>query len=420
MDKNIEKEIALFRYSLIAPAVANTYEASSVTQYLNFVASKTHKLPDGKEVKYSSNAIRKWYYDYKSKGISALYPKKRLDLGLPRALSNEAIEKIHEIKENLPYITGKAIYQKLVEDGYILSKKTSLSTIHRYIRENNLKPSQLQPNEVKAFEMEYSNDCWQADTTRGPKIKINGKVHQTYLIAFIDDASRMLLHAQFFFNDNAINMQQVFKKAISKYGVPKRLFVDNGSPYDNLQLRLICASLGVVLIHARPFCGASKGKIERVFRTIKDGWMNAIDWNVFIGLDDLNTSLNQYLDKNYLNSIHSSIKASPRDRFLKDYERCRFVPNEDLDDHFLHRKERKVNNAAIIKLDNKEYEVPQKYIKQKIQVRYLPSDMSKLYVFSKDNKIQETVYPVKKIDNSKIKRSSIDFTTLQKGESKNV
>ncbi len=158
-----------------------------------------------------------------------------------------------------------------------------------------------------------------------------------------------------------------------------------------------------------------KGKIERVFRSIKDGWLHTIDWNEFSSIEELNLSLNDYLDLNYTNKIHSAIKTTPRERFIKDYERIRFIEKKDIDYHFLHRKECKVNNAAVIRLNNTEYEVNQKYIGQRIKIRYLPSDMDKVFIFSNDNQILDTAYPVRKIDNSKIKRKSIDYTEIWDG-----
>ena len=119
--------------------------------------------------------------------------------------------------------------------------------------------------------MEHVNLCWQADTSAGPYIKINGIKYKTYIIMFIDDKSRLIMGYDVFFNDTATNMQKVLKNAIKTYGKPKRLFVDNGGPYDNKQLSLICASLGIELIHAKPYSPEAKAKQERLFRTIKDG-----------------------------------------------------------------------------------------------------------------------------------------------------
>ena len=260
-DKDMQ-ELALFKFSLIAPVVNNTYVAISQIQYFRDIAAKSHILPNGKNVKYSSGAIKKWFLNYKKGGFDSLITKIRSDAGMPRVISNEAITKIHDIKDKFPYITGKLVYQKLVEEGYVKASDTSMASIHRYIRENNLKRNQVSPVERKAYEMEYANDCWQSDTSHGPVIKVNGQKRQTYLITMLDDASRIIAHGEFFFNDNAVNMQSIFKKAISKYGLPKRLFVDNGCSYKNDQLRLICASLGVVLIHTKAYSPESKGYVK--------------------------------------------------------------------------------------------------------------------------------------------------------------
>jgi len=416
MDSKKQQDLALFRFSLIAPLVNETYEAISKSQYFRDIASKKHTLPDGTVAQFSSGAIKKWFLNYKHGGFDALMPKSRLDIGKSRTMDSNAISKIHELKGTFPYITGTLIYHKLIEEGYIKETTTSLASILRFIRENNLKRNQVAPTDRRAFEMEFANDCWQSDTSHAPIIKVDGQKKQTYLITFIDDSSRLILHGQFFFNDNAINMQTVFKKAISKYGLPKRIFVDNGTPFKNNQLTLICASLGIELIHAKPYSPESKGKVERSFRTIKDNWMNGINWNDYASLDDLNTDFNKYLNEKYTNTIHSSIDTTPRERYLKDMVKIKFIPVEELDNHFLHRLTRKVNNDATIQLNCNQFEVPAKYMGQKINIRYSPIDLDKAFVFDKYNKITDTIYPLKRVDNSKIKRKVIDYTKINGGK----
>lgn len=406
------EKIALFRFSLIAPLVNDTYEASSKMQYLRNIASKEHKLPDGTEVKLAASTIKKWYLNYKNIGFDGLIPKIRNDAGKPRTIRHDAIEKISEIKVVYPYITGKMIYQKLVEDGYIKASNVSVASIYRYLRENNLNRRQIQPIERKAYEMEYANDCWQADTSVGPKIIIDETKTQTYLILFIDDASRLIVHAQFFTRDNAVNMQEVFKKAISKFGIPKRLFVDNGASYKNNQLSTICASLGVALIHTRSYSPESKGKSERSFRTLKDGYINAVDWNSFESLDHLNSEFNKYLTNEYTNKIHSSINSTPKDRYLRDLDRIKYKSEEELDNCFLHRVTRRVRTDSTIILLSKYFEVDQKYIGQTINIRYSPIDLNQAYIFDLNNKLIDIIYPLKKIDNSKIKRKNIDYSKM--------
>lgn len=415
MDSKKQQELALFRFALIAPLVNETYEAVSKNQYFRDIASKFHTLPDGKIIQFSPATIKKWFLAYKHEGFEALMPKSRLDIGTPRNLDSNAILKILELKGIYPYITGTLIYHKLIEEGYVKENKTSLATVLRYIRDNNLKRNQIVPIDRRAFEMEFANDCWQSDTSHGPVIKVDGQKKQAYLITFLDDASRLILHGEFFFHDNAVNMQTVFKKAISKYGIPKKLFVDNGKTYKNDQLRLICASLGIDLIHAKAYSPESKGKIERSYRTIKDNWMNGINWNDYCSLEELNVDFNKYLNEKYTNKIHSSIETTPRSRYLKDIDKIKFKPIEELDNHFLHRVVRKVNNDATIQLYCNQFEVPSYYMGQRINVRYSPIDLEKAFIFNKDNKLVNTVYPLKRVDNSKIKRNVIDYSKINGG-----
>ena len=408
-------KIALFRYSLIASAVVRTFEAPSLAQHLRNVAAKKHLHPDGSLVSITFHSLERWLYRYKKFGLQGITPVVRSDIGKPRALSETAILKIHEVKDKFPYITGKAVYNKLIEAGVVNAADTSLDTVQRYIRNNNLKPSSADQQIVKAFEMEFANDCWQADTSFGPIIRIGSRKAQTFLIAFIDDASRITPHWQFYTEDAAINMQDSLRQGIAKCGIPKMLFVDNGGPYDNMQLRLICASLGIVLVHSRPRVPKGKGKIERHFRTIKDGWMNCTDWNEFNSLEELSVSFAAYFSKDYTNAVHSSIGCTPKERFMRDYEKVRYIPVEQLNFHFLHRKECRVYNDATIKLLGNVYEAPQQFIGSKIKVRYLPTDTSELFIFSDDGKLLHTIYPVKKVDNSKIKRAAIDYTQFGGG-----
>jgi hypothetical protein len=208
----------------------------------------------------------------------------------------------------------------------------------------------------------------------------------------------------------------VFKNAVAKRGVPKKLFVDNGKIYHSHQMQLICASLGTILCYARPFSPESKGKIERWFGSLHEQWMNNIDWNDFSSLADLNDSLQHYVEDKYNRQLHSAIEQKPIDKFTKDLDRIKFIPNKkELDDIFLYRVTRKVKKDATISLNTIIFEVPQKYIGDKINVRYDPTSLEKAYIFSNEKK-QETIYPVNKHDNTKIKRKQnvkpVDFSSF--------
>ena len=174
--KNLEKEsnkneIALFKYAIIAPLVNDIYDSKSKEEFYRTAASKQYKLPNGKTTTISAGSIKRWYLDYKKDGFEALKPKSRNDAGYSRKIPNEYIEKIEEIKEKYPHITGKAIYRKLLEDGIINAVDVSISSLYRFL--NNNKLHEHNQMERKAFEMEFANDCWQGDTSHGPIITIS-------------------------------------------------------------------------------------------------------------------------------------------------------------------------------------------------------------------------------------------------------
>ncbi|MCM1557857.1 MAG: DDE-type integrase/transposase/recombinase [Anaeroplasma bactoclasticum] len=404
-----QQEKGIFRFSIIAPLINNTHGFDTEKEYLDFVASKTYHF-NGKNYKFSTSCIRNWYSKYKKYGITSLEGKTRRDYKSSRKLTNETIQRMIELRTNYPKITGKAIYKILMKESFIKEKDISLSTIQRYLKKNNLKRNEVCNIERRTFEMEHVNDCWQADTSSGPYILINKKKYRTYIIMFIDDKSRMIMGYDIFLNDNAINMQKVFKNAIKTYGKPKRLFVDNGGPYDNKQLSYICASLGIELIHAKPYTPEAKAKQERLFRTIKDGWMNCTDWNTFQSLEDIKESLSTFLYEEYMNHIHSVTKDSPNERWHKELKLVNFLDESIIDESFLHRGDHKVRLDRTIKFNNELYEVPFEYVGKTIETRYNPLDLEVLYIYEENKRICE-IKKVDKVANSKIKRkNSIDYS----------
>jgi len=415
--EELKKEMALFRFSLIAPIVSDTYRESSKMEFFRNAASKEYRLPTGRMVRFSPLTLKKWYQKYTTGGLEALIPRARMDLGRSRALSEDVTKQIHAYKEKFPYITGKKIYDKLIAEGYLKETDASVDTVYRYLKAADLTRDKMPPEECLAFEFEHANDCWQADTTIGPVITVDGKKRQTYLIAFIDDASRVLVHGEFFLEDNAVNMQTSFQKAILKYGLPRRLFVDNGGSYQNKQLNWICAELGVLKIHSKPYHPKGKAKIERSHRTEKDKWMHAVDWNEFRSLSDVNLSYQTFLNEEYNNYPHTSIGMTPKERYLKDFDSVRFVEKSTLEESFLHRIQRKVTAAATISLFNTTYEVPQQYIGHTITLRYHSEDLSELYIYEESSgKRLHCVKPVRKLDNAKRRRrSNINYQGMDGG-----
>lgn len=401
-----KNEIALFRYGLISSLVNNTYEEKSKEDFYRKVASSTYTL-NGKEIKLTANTIKNWYITYQKLGFDGLIPKTRTDLNTSRKLTLDAQQKIVDYKKSFPHISGTLIYQKLIEDGYINPSNVSKSTVLKFIRDNYLLFGDDGKVDRRAFEMEFSNQMWDADTSHGPYLTINNKKVKTYLIALIDDASRLITNAKFFYEDNAINFQNTFKEGLKKYGIPKRIFLDNGKTYKNEQLSIICASCGMELVYTKPYSPQSKAKIERWFHTMKETWMRGINWEDVESIDELNDMLNDFVNE-YNNKVHSSLtlnelNISPKERWFQDQDKIRKIDNNQIDEYFLHTAYPTIRADSIAHIKKIEYEVPTKYIGKKITVKYDFQDRSKAWIYYNGKKI-EAIHIVDKVANSKIKR----------------
>ena len=401
----------LLRYSIIVPLINGTSSCATIDEYCKEASKKVYDY-NGEKLSFSARTIKGWYYKYLNEGLSSLEVHKRNDKSKFRKIKNEEVEnRIIELRKEYPRITTKAIYEKLIDEKYI-TREVSIHSLFRYLKNNNLKAVEISKKEKRKYEQEHPNDCWQADTTSGPYILVGNKKCKTYLISIIDDMSRMIVGYGMFYHDNGINMQKVLKEAVIKYGVPKKLYVDNGSPYKNEQLSIIMARLGSELIHAKPYSPTGKGKIERSFRTIKDGWMHCTNWNEFKSIEEAEESLSKYLYKDYINKCHSETKETPNNRFHNYNSRIKRKEKKEVEEIFMHTRYAKVYNNSTIKINNETYEVPYKYVGKKIEVRYYVDDEEKMWIYENNERREEIKKPNIK-DNAKIvRKDNIDYSKI--------
>jgi len=252
---------------------------------------------------------------------------------------------------------------------------------------------------------------YQADTCHSIYITENGIKRKTYLFHVVDDHSRMIVGARFFYNDNAYNFQLVLKESIARYGLCKKIYMDHGAPYSNGQLRLILGSLGIIEIHAPVRDGAAKAKVERSFRTVKDTWLNGFDPSSVESLEQLNRLLADYVRMRN-NSFNRDIGETPMERYLRHLDRIRFPKSREwLDECFMNRIIRRVNNDSTVSIDTVSYDVPMQFIRMKVEIRFLPDDMKNAYILYEGRRYP--IRPTNKVENSRTKREntpSIDYS----------
>jgi len=370
-------------------------DGATIKERIQKVSQITFTDEDGNPRKFTFRTISTWYYRYKSRGITGVNKSVRRDKGLPRKMTPE--ELLEAINQVLPMFraTGKHfnksdIYRICIEKGLVRRGELSPTNFYRFIRKYELLKDNIEHNKKRlAFSMQYANQLWQADTMYGPYVKDEkGKSIQTKLIAFIDDASRVICHGEFFFNENTNALITAIKKAFYKRGIPEQLYVDNGSIYTSAEITLICARVGCILRHAPVRDGAAKGKIERFFRRVREQFLNKIlDLS---SLSVLNKQFTLWVEDEYNSCKHSSLGMKPVDRYAFDLKRIKFLePNQSNDELFYAEETRYVKKDNTFSFKNKRYESPVDLRDKSMQIRYDRSNMSKIIIYYKDKRMGE-------------------------------
>lgn len=324
-------------------------QGKSIQARIRQVSKMAFEDEDGNQRRFTWRTIQTWLYRFKVSGITSMQSKPRSDKGKPRKVHPEKL--LEAIEQVLPLFRGKhynkgQIYRAAIERGLLRREEVAPNTFRRLCNQLELlKPdSQVENKRRLAFSKRYANEMWQADTMFGPFVKTcppsgqpapryagpagsrrDGSTSgQTKLICFLDDASRVVCHAEFFFSENLDSLIKAFRSALYKRGIPESLYVDNGSIYTCKEIVQICARLGTLLCHAPLRDGAAKGKVERFFRTVRQDFLSrALDLS---SIDLLNRAFISWVEDEYHTRPHSTLDMRPIDRFGLDLPRIRFLP----------------------------------------------------------------------------------------------
>src|SRR5690606_30541714 len=290
---------------------------NSIRAKIDHVSTLVFKDEEGDPLQFTWRTIQTWYSRYKKDGITTMKPKPRSDRGKARKVEPELVQEA--IDQVLPHFRGPSnlasIYRACIEKNLLQRESVAPNTFRRIVaRYDMLKATSETENKARlAFSKAHANQLWQADTMCGPYVSHQGKKIQAKLIAFIDDASRVCCHGQFFTAENTDTLIIALKSALYKRGVPECLYVDNGSIYASKELGQICGRLGCVLSHAPVRDGAAKGKVERFFRTVRLKFLTReLDLS---NISTLNRAFFRWVEDEYNSKEHSTIGMKPIDRF---------------------------------------------------------------------------------------------------------
>ena len=396
MEDEKEFERALFRFSLISPLI-HCDDESEKRRLIRLITLKELDIPHSDKRYITEKTLMNYLKRYEEEGFEGLKRNPRKDRNILKSISPEIEDLICDLKKEQPRRSARQIIRLI----HSMNEHTELSlkerTVSRILKKKGLSSRTLKPKKIyRSFEMETINELWQTDISDGVYLAPKGKM--TYCFIFLDDYSRVITHAQFYYDEKLPRLEDCFKKAILKRGVPKAVYSDNGKVFVSNHFKRICAELGVRLLTHLPYSPQSKGKAERFFFRMQNEFLIEAQRVGIQSIDELNSYFQAWLDVEYHRTEHQGIGICPLDRFTKALKTTtvRTVESlEEITEIFLYREKRKViKPKGIIKLAGNKYQVTDASLQDtEVEARFDPFDLSKIYVY-RENVFVQIAYPV--------------------------
>ena len=402
---------ALFRLMVLGPlASRGELKRGEVSKIIRELASKAYDIPNSKRTYLSAETIKRWYQDWKRGGIDALQPKERLDKGGTH-LSAHVQERLLQLKQDNPSRSINLMISMMESSGFISKGSVARASVHRFLKQLKLSKRilpRVNTIEHRSFVAAHAGDIWQGDVLHGPSIQTKEGLRKTYLVALMDDASRLLAHSAFCFGDTALDIEGVLKQAVLKRGRPYKLLVDNGAAYKSGTLQAICARLEIRLIYCRPHAPEGKGKLERFHRTFREQFLNELDLNRVANIDELNARLWSWIESVYHTRPHAGLDKldtkehqTPIARWRHDLSQVRPLTTaiaERLDDIFCHYVIRTVRKDGTVSWDGHCFEVHHHLVGEKVTLVVDPHTQTILRV---ENAFGDNLGPANSMDRIK-------------------
>jgi putative transposase len=379
-DTDRRQAIGLFRYGLIAELAQLPPGHKGLSERLAAKAALEYTIPGSTRTRVAAETLRDWLKAYRRGGFDALLPKERADRGQARALPAAALEALLAAKEGNPKLSVQLVIREARKCADVPPElPLPASTVHRLLTRHGLMDRPKDDpgdRDRRRFAFAQAGQMWMSDVMHGPSVGVGDRTRRkTYLIAFIDDATRVVPYAAFALSQNTATFLPVLQQAIRRRGLPQRLYVDNGANYRSGHLALVCAKLGIALIHARPYRPQGKGKIERWFKTVRAQFLTRLSSEDTASLAALNRRLGAWVEGEYHHTPHRGLAGlTPLEQWAQRAEGVRFPePTLDLDDLFPFEAKRKVQKDRMASLNGVVYEVDAALVGETVLLRFDPA-----------------------------------------------
>lgn len=378
-DRRKAEEIAVQRVHLLSPLLAQGLDAAQARQIKANVCQQTG---------LSERTLRRYLSQYRTEGFSGLKPKGKGQNHSVDAIPANLLEQAVLLRRQVPGRSIAQIIQILEWEGLAQPGQIKRSTLQEKLAQRGYSARHMRMYAetgiaARRFQKKYRNQLWHSDIKYGPYLPIgkDGSKKQVYLVSFIDDATRFVLHGQFYPVLDKVIVEDCLRQAIHKYGVPEAVYFDNGSQYRTKWMRRACAKMGIRLLFAKPYSPEATGKVER-FNRVVDSFLAEASLEKPQSLDRLNQMFWVWLEECYQNKPHAGLEGrlSPDTTYRSDKKALKFLASETVASAFLHCEERKVDKSGCISFEGRKYEAGLSFIGCKVNVIYDPADITELTI----------------------------------------
>lgn len=365
------RDVALFRYSLIREAADPAVTHAERGRLVRELAGREHLGPDGRPVRVGRSSLDRWIRAWQTGGFDALFPQARTAVPFTAA---SVLELAVKLKLEAPGRTAVQVGEIItVAHGWAPSSRTIQREFAR--RGLNTRLDGTSPPVFGRFEAATPNDRWTGDALHGPIIA--GR--KAFLFAFLDDHSRAVPGFRWGVAEDTVRLEAALRHAIAARGIPRQVYVDNGSAYASAALLRTCAVLGIRLVHSRPGRPEGRGKIERFFRTVRDQFLVEIAVNPPADFDGLNRLFAGWVETVYHRRPHSETGQPPIDRYLAAGPFTIPTPAQ-LHEAFLWSETRTVTKTATVALHGNTFEVDAALVGRKVECVFDPFDLTRIEI----------------------------------------
>ena len=180
-------------------------------------------------------------------------------------------------------------------------------------------------------------------------------------------------------SEDTVRLEAALRHGLASRGLPRSIYLDNGSAMVSAPLLRACAVLGIRLLHSRPGRPEGRGKIERFFRTVRDQFLVEIEARGVADLVEMNRLFAAWVETAYHRRIHSETKQEPLERFMMGGPFVVPTPAQ-LHEAFLWSETRQVTKTATVSLHGNTFEVDASLVGRRVECVFDPFDLTVIEV----------------------------------------